>query len=92
MRSCTTVRRSELLSALQLADNALTLVRERATRHGITLTQTVDERLGDIVADERKVKQILLNLLSNAVRFTGSALHDVDLGQMEHERARRNAR
>ncbi len=41
-------------------DNALTLVRERATRHGITLTQTVDERLGDIVADERKVKQILL--------------------------------
>jgi signal transduction histidine kinase len=51
-------------------DNALTLVRERATRHGITLTQTVDERLRDIVADERKVKQILLNLLSNAVKFT----------------------
>ena len=51
-------------------DNALTLVRERATRHGITLTHTVDGRLGDIVADERKVKQILLNLLSNAVKFT----------------------
>jgi signal transduction histidine kinase len=51
-------------------DNALTLIRERATRHGITLTQTVDDRVGDIVADERKVKQILLNLLSNAVKFT----------------------
>jgi signal transduction histidine kinase len=51
-------------------DNALTLVRERATRHGITLSQTVDERVGDLVADERKVKQILLNLLSNAVKFT----------------------
>ena len=51
-------------------DNALTLVRERATRHGIRLTQTVDERVRDIVADERKVKQILLNLLSNAVKFT----------------------
>jgi signal transduction histidine kinase len=51
-------------------DNALTLVRGRAMRHGITLTQTVDERLGDIVADERKVKQILVNLLSNAVKFT----------------------
>ena len=51
-------------------DNALTLVRERAIRHGITLTHTVDEGLGDIVADERKVKQILLNLLSNAVKFT----------------------
>src|SRR5262245_7108290 len=51
-------------------DNALTLVRERATRHGVTLSQTVDERVGHIVADERKVKQILLNLLSNAVKFT----------------------
>jgi GAF domain-containing protein len=51
-------------------ENALTLVRERATRHGISLAQAVDERVGDIVADERKVKQILLNLLSNAVKFT----------------------
>jgi two-component system, NtrC family, sensor kinase len=51
-------------------DNAMTLVRERATRHGITLIQGVDERVGNIVADERKVKQILLNLLSNAVKFT----------------------
>jgi signal transduction histidine kinase len=51
-------------------DNALTLIRERATRHGITLTQTVAAEVGDIVADERKVKQILLNLLSNAVKFT----------------------
>jgi signal transduction histidine kinase len=48
----------------------LTLVRERATRHGITLTQTVNEEVGHIVADERKVKQVLLNLLSNAVKFT----------------------
>jgi signal transduction histidine kinase len=48
----------------------LTLVRERATRHGITLTQTVDPGVADIVADERKVKQVLLNLLSNAVKFT----------------------
>jgi signal transduction histidine kinase len=51
-------------------DNALTLIRERASRHAITLTQSVDAGVGDIVADERKVKQILLNLLSNAVKFT----------------------
>ena len=50
-------------------DNALTLVRERASRHGIALDFAVDAGVGDIVADERKVKQILLNLLSNAVKF-----------------------
>jgi signal transduction histidine kinase len=50
--------------------NALTLVRERAQRHGIVLAQDVDPALTSIVADERKFKQILLNLLSNAVKFT----------------------
>jgi signal transduction histidine kinase len=30
----------------------------------------IDPRLGEIVGDERKVKQVLLNLLSNAVKFT----------------------
>jgi signal transduction histidine kinase len=50
--------------------NAMTLIRERAQRHGIQLGAEVDTRLGEFQADERKVKQILLNLLSNAVKFT----------------------
>jgi signal transduction histidine kinase/putative methionine-R-sulfoxide reductase with GAF domain len=50
--------------------NAMTLVRERAQRHGIELSLTVDKRLGAFNADERKFKQIVLNLLSNAVKFT----------------------
>jgi signal transduction histidine kinase len=46
------------------------LVRERASRHGIKLDRVVDDRLGDFTGDERKVKQILVNLLTNAVKFT----------------------
>jgi signal transduction histidine kinase len=49
---------------------ALTLIRERAQRHGIALEREIDTQLGEIIADERKFKQILLNLLSNAVKFT----------------------
>ncbi len=51
-------------------ENAVTLVKERAGRHGIALKLDVDARLGELVGDERKIKQVLLNLLSNAVKFT----------------------
>jgi hypothetical protein len=38
-------------------ENALTLVRERAGRRDIALHQALDQRLGPIRGDERKIKQ-----------------------------------
>ena len=64
-------------------ENALLLVRERASRHGIKLDRVIDDRLGDLTGDERKVKQILVNILSNAVKFTpegGQVKVDARLG------------
>jgi signal transduction histidine kinase len=55
---------------LATLDNALTLVRERAGRHGIAMHMSVDERVEHVRADERKIRQVVLNLLSNAIKFT----------------------
>ena len=54
----------------ELLDGASMLVRERASRHGLSLALDVADGLGEWVADERKVKQVVINLLSNAVKFT----------------------
>jgi GAF domain-containing protein/DNA-binding response OmpR family regulator len=54
----------------QVLASGLTMVRERASRHSITLTQSIASEVGLIEADERKLKQVVFNLLSNAVKFT----------------------
>ncbi len=50
--------------------NGLTMLRERAARHGIELFLDIDPDLDETEADERKVKQVVFNVLANAVKFT----------------------
>jgi signal transduction histidine kinase len=51
-------------------DTGLMMLRERARDAGVQLVAHVPADLAPIRADERKVRQIIFNLLSNAVRFT----------------------
>jgi signal transduction histidine kinase len=46
------------------------MLKERASRKGLQLSLQVAEDTGRVEADERKVKQALFNLLTNAVKFT----------------------
>ncbi len=54
----------------QLLEHSTMLVRERAQRHGLSLTLEVSDELAEWVGDARKIKQAVVNLLSNAVKFT----------------------
>jgi signal transduction histidine kinase len=50
--------------------NSLVLVKEKALKHGIKLTLQAPPHPIYMLADERKIKQILYNLLANAVKFS----------------------
>jgi signal transduction histidine kinase/ActR/RegA family two-component response regulator len=53
----------------------MSMVRERAALHGITLELVVGADVGVIYADEMRFKQVMLNLVSNAVKFTPDSGH-----------------
>ncbi len=57
-------------SLREALENSLMMVRERASHHGITLSLDIEPQLDLIVADEIRIKQVILNLLTNAVKFT----------------------
>jgi len=62
----------ETVDLRHLLESSVRLVRGRAEENGVGLAMHADEGLTveEIVADERALKQIMLNLLSNSIKFT----------------------
>jgi len=62
-------------SLREAVDSGVTMIRERAGRGGVAVGASVASDVDEIEADQRKVKQVLFNLLTNAVKFTPSGGH-----------------
>jgi signal transduction histidine kinase len=51
-------------------ERSLTMIKEKSLKHGIQLISEIRDIPDTVWADERKLKQVLFNLLSNASKFT----------------------
>ncbi|MUG99886.1 PAS domain-containing protein [Scytonema sp. UIC 10036] len=55
-----------------LCESSLTFVRQQAIQKNLQLSTELPSGLPNIVVDERRIRQVLINLLNNAVKFTPS--------------------
>ncbi|MBI5044223.1 MAG: response regulator [Nitrospirae bacterium] len=70
----------------QIIDDALLMVKENAEKKNISIRADIDKELNSILTDERKFKQIIFQLLDNAVKFTpekGKAAIDASIMKRE---------
>ncbi len=62
--------RPEALKIQQLLENATALLRERAHNKGLQLSLEIDALPDWILLDAVRARQVLLNLITNAIKFT----------------------
>jgi PAS domain S-box-containing protein len=62
--------RAEPFDLAASLERVMGLVRPLATQKGLTLVANFPAGLGEMTGDRRRVEQILINLLNNAIKFT----------------------
>ena len=77
--------RFQAVDVLDVAEDAVRLVRDKADEAGLRLICNVSPTLPEVRADYRALKQILLNLLSNAVKFTPRGGHVTVHAEVLHD-------
>ncbi|EME70617.1 Signal transduction histidine kinase [Paramagnetospirillum caucaseum] len=58
------------LDVLPMVETVIRLLRDRGAAAGLELSVEIPVGLPQIMADERRIRQVLINLLANAVKFT----------------------
>ena len=62
--------REESVSLANVVEDCRHLLSLRAKNRGLTVNETIEPDLPRIWADERSIRQVTLNLLTNAIKFT----------------------
>ena len=65
----------EAVSVHDICEDAARLMRGKVEEAGLTLTVDAPDTLPEMQADHRGLKQVMLNLISNAVKFTPEGGH-----------------
>jgi signal transduction histidine kinase len=65
----------DIVDVVELFDTVSRFVRERASSAGLTMSIDLPARMPAVKADRRAMRQVLLNLLSNSVKFTPAGGH-----------------
>jgi len=65
----------EPLNLAEVVDEVTTITRSAAADKGVTVASEIDPALSDVVADPVRLKQVLYNYMSNAIKFTPRGGH-----------------